>query len=818
MNTSCKQYAGPTYGACKSLSHIMTLAEDGYVIILEDGNVEYNIDYTINITGFKDLIFSGLRSKDSEISNSILTFDFKSNHDVYNETFFNIINCDNITFQELRLKGTKNEAQKVFDIKSLFNIENSTNIKFENVVFEEFNLKNPINNSMIGGDSFSFISTAHKYESFPTYESLTTSQIPLNYPLPSIPSTHCSYVNDRNGVKYCYNSPQCNDDGQICTNVTNTTTGIIEEECSDCIPVCDHLVFDVGFVPGKCQRDTVDGVTLSYKYECFRLGNTSNAFGVNKSVYTGSSDCTPLDDDSVQHYFFNESNENITFYCNPLDFEGAEGGVRDECILRGDVYDAVYENGTNGTCTKGEDLTETHYIVTNDCILEEDGSTGWVCVDDKRLFMIKYSDEQCTIPQFTTYIDGTAWFDNQCFVTKLGQHVYYDFSCPLANIYSSQNESYSVTCIGCIFRENQLQNGYLIQAIGSTDHQKLDLVDDALIPIEINLIDTVFTKNIAGLYMKNVIVQMDGCTFDTNTVDGEGNAIAIDYDSNLLMYYFMHFDDYSHVTRIANSTFSRFDSDIFSIDASIDLDALIVFDGNVFSNNSGVSIIKFYSHSDGLYFLNTSDTDYCHKVLCTPRLSIQNSEFVDNDLGQYYYALQAYIWHNFTETFSEFSGYFEDEISIRNCTFSNNSRTLYPWYMPQIVYIDYDYYTVSGADIAEYKSIWNMLFVEDTVFEDNAGGLLFYFNQDERDHVSYDSTAKYIHIKTSQIMNSGPGLSFQNLQYIGLEVFDSNISGNDLGGLYVTTSDGTSINIQSCQFSKNEAFLILHYFNRLIGV
>ena len=190
--------SGPTYPACAELSYVITKAKDGDIIIMEEG--VYTIDGSIEINGFENLVISGaneLMNGTVDRSSSVMEFDFSSARLQSNKSFFNIVNCNNLTFQEIAFMGYQNGTHQTneHDLYSLFSISNSSNIRFENVKFENFNLENHINESVVDIDEmtgilpdiFSLINVIHEYESFPSFDVLSGNKIPNNYSIPDIP-------------------------------------------------------------------------------------------------------------------------------------------------------------------------------------------------------------------------------------------------------------------------------------------------------------------------------------------------------------------------------------------------------------------------------------------------------------------------------------------------------------------------------------------------------------------------------------------------------------------------------------------------------
>eukprot|EP01083_Nonionella_stella_P144083 449166_1 len=777
----------PTYPTCHGLDYVMTVTNDHEVIIFEAGN--YRLNYAVDIIGFSNIIFSGLPVVPRNFSDSASTlqFHFDSTR-LFNKTsFFNIINCDNLTFQILRFEG-HGSHQYADDIRSLFRIVNSSNIRFENVLFTEFNITNPLNDSAEpdNDELFNLIRFNHKYEGLTSYPIPTASHIPQTLSTPHIQQTNCSYVVDKN-------SPSAYD---------------------------KDAAFQVGF----CQIDhnKSQQYTLSFKYECFETGN--GLYGLIKTVYNGSDDCTHSPSTlhlhvNVTTQYFNASDETMHFYCGlPSDI------LSRACSVDIIAYD-VQINSVDASCTKGDHMLYKHVLLPNGCVSRNHTSTGYVCVDDQTLFKLSYQDTQCSSLIQSTYI-GKALMDQQCFLNKL----YLELSCPAINTHTMRNKSYSMQCIECVFIHNELHNANLIQSIAWTQSRSSALVNAGLAPLEVSLIGTRFINNLFTeqgviMYLRNVITNIEHSVFMHNTNDhAYGNdvcgqhLICFLYDSNALIYYFMDFNDYPYISRIAYTQFSAHSSNILYFESTIDMDRTIFIESTSFMNNSipqDGQILYFASYSDGLYFGNyTSITDYCYTRLCGVRLWLYDSHFTNNTMRSNVAMLRINVEHNFNVS-SSFKGELGKEISIQNSTFIGNYKahtyTALSALSTDMISIAYRYYVMRDYTGVLFVSSWIMLDVSDTMLLDNDGGLVFNYL---RDTISlYDSTDKFININNSQFINTdgidGFALMFANLGYIYLNLKYCNLSnnnmGNEGGALHMDCSDGSIVDIAHCHFVNNTA-------------
>eukprot|EP01083_Nonionella_stella_P284525 968693_1 len=777
----------PTYPTCHGLDYVMTVTNDHEVIIFEAGN--YRLNYAVDIIGFSNIIFSGLPVVPRNFSDSASTlqFHFDSTR-LFNKTsFFNIINCDNLTFQILRFEG-HGSHQYADDIRSLFRIVNSSNIRFENVLFTEFNITNPLNDSAEpdNDELFNLIRFNHKYEGLTSYPIPTASHIPQTLSTPHIQQTNCSYVVDKN-------SPSAYD---------------------------KDAAFQVGF----CQIDhnKSQQYTLSFKYECFETGN--GLYGLIKTVYNGSDDCTHSPSTlhlhvNVTTQYFNASDETMHFYCGlPSDI------LSRACSVDIIAYD-VQINSVDASCTKGDHMLYKHVLLPNGCVSRNHTSTGYVCVDDQTLFKLSYQDTQCSSLIQSTYI-GKALMDQQCFLNKL----YLELSCPAINTHTMRNKSYSMQCIECVFMHNELHNANLIQSIAWTQSRSSALVNAGLAPLEVSLIGTRFINNLFTeqgviMYLRNVITNIEHSVFMHNTNDhAYGNdvcgqhLICFLYDSNALIYYFMDFNDYPYISRIAYTQFSAHSSNILYFESTIDMDRTIFIESTSFMNNSipqDGQILYFASYSDGLYFGNyTSITDYCYTRLCGVRLWLYDSHFTNNTMRSNVAMLRINVEHNFNVS-SSFKGELGREISIQNSTFIGNYKahtyTALSALSTDMISIAYRYYVMRDYTGVLFVSSWIILDVSDTMLLDNDGGLVFNY---QRDTISlYDSTDKFININNSQFINTdgidGFALMFANLGYIYLNLKYCNLSnnnmGNEGGALHMDCSDGSIVDIAHCHFVNNTA-------------
>eukprot|EP01084_Bolivina_argentea_P173799 301072_1 len=801
----------PTYQECLELSYVMTLVNNGDVIIFETG--VYDINYTINITGFKDIIFSGLVDTDKNITHSTLQINFHS-HAIANKTaFFNIIDCHNITFEKLIFTGYNSSQYNKYKLNSLFNIQNSTNIKFKNVIFEQFNLTNNVNDSDINVDVndmidlFALINFNHEYNALQSYQTLDSSYIHLGDNVPDIPKTHCSYVIDKNGIDYCGYNSNCKN-GEICLNIT----------AEICLNIIDNTV---AFVPNVCNiewtQDT--NVILSYKYECVNNGNES--YGLNKTVYIGSNNCSVMSVAivDVTWEYFNQSNENISFYCNDIQIDNPPN----ECVMNIKAYNSETKNDS---CIRGNHLVYNHTIVPNECIIDfaDSPSTGFVCVDDNTLFELFYSDTQCSqlINDLFNPTIGYAYADDRCFEPD---DLYLDLSCPITNTYDTNN-SYVMSCHGCEFRNNIINNGFLIKSIAFTSNESSELVTGVLIPVEIELINSTFinnsvTENGRLLYINNVIINIEGATFNNNKLIDRSTVfleeyylLQLVYTSNLLIYYFMNFYEYPYISRIAHSQFFEHSSGILYIDSIIDMDTLIYLQNNHFDNNVIIPasdyIIYFKTYNNGSYFDNLG-MNYCQTRLCGVKLSVIDCNFTENTIAEHGAVLAVDIEHSFNISSSKFVEFLDsdDEISIKRSQFINNRAN--SSLSSYALFIGYQYNPKKTFDGSDFPGGWNILDISDTIFDGNNRGLIFAYNHKDHDKISYDSTAKYIKINNSQFINNqgtqGAAMTFNNLQYLFINIELSNISNNSgdtHGAVYIDCNDGTTIDIRDSEFMNNK--------------
>ena len=307
--------------------------------------------------------------------------------------------------------GFNNSTHQInnYDLNALFSISNSSNIRFQGVKFQNFNITNDINDindsavdqeemSEILPDLFSLINFYHEYESIASYDTLSMGQIPSNYSsiIPDITSSNCSYVVDNMGIEYCYN-----------VSIAPSPTSFPYEI------KCETLTTQGlnAFAPGYCQYDYISNeykkMNISYKYECLE---TNGSYILSKTVFKNSINCSISKynkDIVVTRQYFTTNTEQVKFYCNLNDIKKEID--RDECIL-----DLKGYNNNNNRYNSSTLMLLHHYMVPNGCI----DSTGYICIDHETLYQVFYNDDNCSSMINSDFI-GNVYKNNECDLNKI---------------------------------------------------------------------------------------------------------------------------------------------------------------------------------------------------------------------------------------------------------------------------------------------------------------------------------------------------------------------------------------------------------------
>ena len=823
------------------MEHVLgDVAKSGNVIVFESGN--YLINYTTQLIGLSNIIFAtvDLVPLDTDgpkqhysfkpSNNTRLIFNLEDNdfnnrdnnlnYSKWNRNYnsmFNIINSTNITFQDLIFTtndylyeayndGANDEIIPLADndnnISSIIGIYNSDNVEFNSVSFDYFNVKSPAN-------------------------SVTTTSNDTN-----------STINDTT----------------INTLTTTTTT-------APPVTIQESLVATSKNLEMLQNKMNNKSWTCSFKYKYVQVSNNSNFYVSPKTDYLWS------------------SSEGIQL---TGDYEYTKNN--------GSTFNFISCNGSSETpgvgigCSKGAGnntkVLPTAYWSNN--------GTSRICQDIPDI----YGTGTCDTA-FVYVLSNCSYHYVEPELLKLeeeGNDLIASFA--LIDVRSDLNstQTNSLTLENCVFKDNSLENGFLIKAFSFESASRVDISNTSIY-------DNNFTNSGGLMYLENSGLMIDSAVIQDNTfsdISSGGNdfqrcMICANFSDDNVMFDYLH--NYEVGIQVADSVFENNGyvnyGGVFYIESGLMSPGLIEMDNNVFGSNVATEfggVLAFISETT----MNSSThaEEFCDSssFVCGLKLLITNNNFTHNSVhlqlnvnstqvvqdpseyggGALYFRT---VYNHYFPTFTKARRletvqiiqriWASSELNIFNCLFENNEiyynitnnnryhndsrnhnvnhndSSTKPKHQRNdessdlnianggALSLHYEFNLMNPSSLnsntAKLDIIenWILFEIDSCTFTQNFAsdnGAAMYVTYSDTIAPDYDYIIqKFANIShtnfTSNEASNAPVLYFDLLTYIMFQMYDCNVDHNvafnDYGSMTLLYENGMNMDIKGCSFSHN---------------